>query len=817
MTQEVFYPINTPLINYFFYKAPFVSNSYVLTDFEINSAGTGYAINDVIVTAGGTYTSPAVLQVKSIGIGGAVTSAIMTNNGRYTVTPTSFTQASTNGVGTGATFNNLVFSADILPTGVNVPLAGGFLFFYADEDHTLQLPTYSDVSEPNDPVVNTNPIQLGASGECPLFYLQDRFYYVVITDYTGDQSDPVHTVQHYNPAQQTIASAFNNNFVANPQFNFPIRFWKDSDDEGEVNAPSTFVAWGCEFLEDEDTDTENIITFNSVSGLEIEGHPINELVLDSDDVSSSETIKDFRWTIGAVDINAESSLTFSAQMMSKTSNNIDAILLLERYYGTDGSPTELTPLTTFNVTPTRKKFIYSFIVPTIVGKVIGEGNYLAIRLQPGLKEVCTFSMTNIMVLPGNVANPVFVDEPQGFTKSQILGVSTDIDSAGLPFNYSPYYYTDGDIFPLPDTGTIVLEPNTTHQAFREKCDGSSRKVSDYSPNDIPYKRLYDVIGNTFGSSGELIASANQDIVTVSSVIGARQKSAWSAGTTTFTITNTVVGLKCGIQLTDNNNMTVSGTFFDKFAPSQTPPPFSAYPGFFTTGAAAVMNYWGTVGNAINPNNILIVTTDPGSPTVNSTFTMTFTATNPADYKTRDVDVSGSRTVSSFLELATFANNSRTTTPGNFSVNQMILFSLDGVYTGIPGIFGVQSISFANSFIVPFKSSDSILKNIRTFVNTISNPFVFTIKLNTAPDASQYFLYSSGITDFYVYFKKDGIGTDPAIPARTGVLVDTFSGQTLEQIAVLIAQAINDLEFSLPAPGDLPALVVDSKVSWYINL
>lgn len=812
MSQETFYPINSPLINYFFYKAPFVSNSYVLTGFDIDNGGSGYAINDIIVTGGGTYTSPAVLQVTGVNAG-ALTSAIITNNGKYTVTPTSFTQAATNGSGTGATFDNLVFTANILPNGVNVPLTGGFLFFYADEDHTLQLPTYSDVSDPNNPVVNTNPIQLGASGECPLFYLQDRPYYVVITDYTGDQANPVHTVEHYKPSDQQITSSFNNNFIANPQFNYPIEFWKSTDKVGEINSHSTFVAWGCEFLEDENSATDNIITFNPVSGLEIEGHPINELVLNSDIVSSAETLKDLRWKIGAVDINAEGNMTFSAQMMSKTGSNIPTVLEIERFFGDGGSPTEIITINTFSVTSTRQKFTFSFVLPTIIGKVIGNGNYLAIRLVPGLKTVCTFGITNVLIMPGNIANPVFADESQGFSKSQILGVSTDL-TAGLPQNYSPYYYTDGLIFPLPDTGTIVLEPNTTKQAFREKCDGSSRKVSDYSGDDIPYRRLYNVIGDTFGGSGELIASANGDTVTVSSGAGARPKTAWSAGTTTFTITNTVLGLRIGIKLVDNHNMTVSGTFYDQFAPSQTLPPLD---GTFTHGAAAVMNYWGTLGNAINSANIGIVTTAPGSPSTNATFTMTFTNSNPAEYQTRRVTAGLVSAVSSFLEFATFTNNTRAPLPGNFSVNQMVLFSVDGVYYGVPGIIGIQSITSSNTYIVPFKSTDSILQNIKTFVDYLSNPFVFTIKVNTAPAASQYALISSEATDFYLWFRVDGVGTDPMIPSRTGVPIDTFTGQTVDQIATLIAAAIDDLEFSLPAPADLPALVVGSKVSWYINL
>jgi hypothetical protein len=838
MTVE-FFPINSPLVNYFFYKAPFISNSYVLTNLTIQSGGTGYAVNDILVLAGGTYTNPAVVRVQSVSSGGVITGVINTNAGQYTNNPTILTVGFTNGVGVGASFNNLIFSPNLLPPGPNIPLSGGFLFFYADEDHTLQLPTYSNVSDPNNPVVNTNPIQLGAAGDCGLFYLQNRFYYIVITDYTGDQANPQWTISHYNPADNGSSgnTAFNENFIVNPQFNYPITFWKTAQEDGEITQPVTAVAWGWNFQEDANTSSENFVTVENISGQGIEGSPINQILLTCSIVSSSETLKDFVQTFGTVDFLSESNITFCAQMINELGGSINVSLLLELNYGEGGSPTRNINLTSFTVTPTRQKFTFTFAMPSITGFTIGDNNYSAIHIQPALGQTCEFGMTNVLMSPGTIPLPVFVDEPKAFAKSQILGNATNLFGAGLFENYSSYYYNNGDIFPYADTGTITLQTNNSPQAFRNICDGGSLPVNGYSANNIPFRRLFDVIGNTYGGSGELIASSNGDVVTVSSGVGAREKSAWTAGNTGFTVTNTVVGLNAGISFVNNNNNTITGTFIDKFAPSQATPLFygqqanapSNPNNFFRANSdSSVMNYWGT-NNKINNQTISISTTNPGSPSTNATFLMSFNSNNFLDYETRFVTfpfgVSTGQAISSFIEFPIFSNNVRQIGgPASISANQGIIFSVNGVIAGVPGVtlFGSSpsvnyQVVFARYFGFNFISNQSLQQNINRFINAIANPFQWTITVTVVPTAGQYFLFSDATTNFYGWFTVNGVGTDPVIPGATGVMIPIFSGNTVNDVATAIAEALNTLEFNVPAPSDLPTLAGGSKVSWYINL
>lgn len=698
--------------------------------------------------------------------------------------------------------NYFFYKAPLTQNGPNIPLAGGKLFFYADEDHTLELPTYSDVSDPNNPVINTDPITLGAVGDCPLFYLDDRFYYIVITDSSGDQQNPITTISHYNPANNgnNMNDFFNNNMIDNGQFTYPIEFWEDGEEEGTIPDSKTTVAWAWEFLQDDDTQTKNFVTFNDVTDQNIEGNPINEMVLESQNIQSGESVKDFRTQIGDVTFFENSQLTLSLQLQNKQEGNVSVGVYLESFYGLDGSPTQITLLTSFTATQTRTKFIYTLTMPDLTDEEIGEGNYSALRFRVGLGQLCEVGMTNVLLQPGNVTTPVYAQEAVGDAKAQIIGSATLIEEAGLMQNYSPYYYTDGNIVPLADTGAIVLVPNVTPQTFREKCDGATRKVSDYSAARIPYRRLYNAIGNTFAGTGSLIVTSASNVVTFSSGEGARQHSDYTAGTTSFTVTNTVPGLAFGIKLTKTEFNQLTAEWMDDFAPDQVPnaglgqiPPPNGLMGFWASGV-------------IPADQLSFTTVDPGSGSAHAIAELNFNNEDPSQYETRLVN--SIATVISWIDFASFTNNTR---GSGLNVNYMVCISVDGAFR-YPINIGSQKV-----IVVPFQSRLSLSSNLDIFARTVANPFQWTITVTAAPAASNYFLYSDESNDLYAYFVVDGVGVDPMIVGRTGTAINTSSTDTTTIVAQKIAAALDDLSFSLPNVDDLPDLQPDSKVSWFINL
>lgn len=89
-------------------KAIFTVTHTKLVSVVLNAVGSGYAVGNTITLAGGTAGTAAVLTVTGVS-GGAITAFTITTPGDYTVQSTTFTQASTSGSGTGATFQTGLF------------------------------------------------------------------------------------------------------------------------------------------------------------------------------------------------------------------------------------------------------------------------------------------------------------------------------------------------------------------------------------------------------------------------------------------------------------------------------------------------------------------------------------------------------------------------------------------------------------------------------------------------------------------------------------------------------------------------------------
>jgi len=89
-----------------------------LASLAINAVGSGYAVDDTITLSGGTASIPAVIKVTSVSTG-TITGVSIVSGGSYTANAASFTQASTSGSGTGATFNTTEFG--VLTASVTTP------------------------------------------------------------------------------------------------------------------------------------------------------------------------------------------------------------------------------------------------------------------------------------------------------------------------------------------------------------------------------------------------------------------------------------------------------------------------------------------------------------------------------------------------------------------------------------------------------------------------------------------------------------------------------------------------------------------------
>ena len=708
--------------------------------------------------------------------------------------------------------NYFFYNSPLTQNGPNVPLAGGFLFFFADADHTIQLDTYSDITDPANPTVNPNPLPLGSAGQCPLFYLLNQPYYIVITDSSQDLQNPIDTIDNYDPAKGTSdnqATNLNGNILANAQFAYPIEFWQTDQTPGEITNPITTVAWAWQFLQDQDTTTENTITFNNVSQEDIEGSPIFEINLTSNSPMSTEQTKDYRAFLGPVNFLAGLTATFAGEFINYISGgNTSVQLLIEKNYGIGGSDSELIPVDggQFQVSDQREKKIVQFTLPTNAGKSIGLQSYVALHIRFALGQVVNIGFTNAQELSGTIDNPTFVEVPFNQDASQIIGASTRLNGAGLERNYAELRYANGQIIPYADTGTMVIAPVNAPQAFRLPCDGSELLISEYT-NSIPNRRLYEVIGNTYGGSGDLIVTSSNNIIKFDSGIGAIQNSPYTAGTTNFIVTNTIAGLKLGVSTTITSPMVVRMTWNDDFAPLATPPNNVGFDvGQYVPPPGALGNWFAAAG--ITTPAITAAVVNAGSGVAQAVVDITFVSENITDYGSKYYKSNGSQsTMQNFFDFATISNNTRGTAPG--ALNQFIRFCPDGVVNGNLG--GQQPLN------INYSSTSSIPQLMNIFSKTVSNPFEWTVQVVLPIAASAYFTFSSISDDFYVWYKVDGIGTDPT-PGGTPVEVDISSSDDAATVAAKTAAATNNLTFLLPDQStDLPTIPGSPALSqWYIN-
>lgn len=74
---------------------------------------------------------------------------------------------------------------------------------------------------------------------------------------------------------------------------------------------------------------------------------------------------------------------------------------------------------------------------------------------------------------------------------------------------------------------------------------------------------------------------------------------------------------------------------------------------------------------------------------------------------------------------------------------------------------------------------------------VAQVFSITTVAESALTIGDYFLFSAGIIDFYVYYDIDTSGvTDPAPSGRSGILVDVTSGDTADQVATKTKTALD---------------------------
>lgn len=663
-------------------------------------------------------------------------------------------------IAAGPLVNYFFYNAPTTQGGPNIPLEEGKIYFYADEDHSVQLNSFSDVFNPNSPVVNPWPLRLGAAGECPIIYLEDRFYYIEIYD----KNDVFQrSISHYSPGDAAGGSANDAvNYIPNGQFRLHNDLPATTDKEaGEIRAAITDIAYGgWTFERPSDSTATDYVTFERYDEYTTNpvGSPRFACRVRCTSPDSGDAYK--KLCLKFSDVNKFASATQQYTVGFEGIDNLDADTSVEFYilknFGTGGSPDEETLIETFTLTPTTTAFSKAFVFGANTGKVIGASNddYVKLEFRFKTDEELDLKVVDFLQESGNITTPSYpattdrediqtslgggfpIPNPDGSD----LGLQPILTKAGWRF--------DDSQIGMPFYDSVGYTDDTVPFSYK-LCKGQSYPSEGYSDDGIPYKRLADKYWND--TAGYYKYGTGYAFVNAVEILGALDN----------------------LRLSNNTGGTITA-----------PADGTAATGFTFSNISTGNTYQFTAG--YSPSAIIVRQNVAGTFTASGAGTSGFTITD-------NINVAGVNGVILISSVTTPAGlGGKYFLISNTTTNYYVWFKVDG--TGAdPAIGGRTGIE------IDLKSTYAATEVAQCITDALSGKRQTNILFlaGSAVPAASYWTFSASTNDFYVWYEKDGSGSDPAIPGKIGIKIAINSANTANDVCHSTAAAINRKYVGIP--------------------
>lgn len=558
------------------------------------------------------------------------------------------------------------------------------------------------------------------------------------------------------------------NFVPNGQFRLHLDLPVSSNYEaGQVRAPITYCAFGgWTFDRPIGSTSRDFVTFKRFDAYTSnpDKSPRYEIEIECESPSPGDGYKDLRLKFDDVNKFADpvNEFTFAISGKVALGGAINVDLVLIKNYGTGGDTATETTLATFALTSTYQIFYHAFCFGTNIGKSIGVLNddYIQIALRFPVDNIYDVVFTDAILTPGNVSSPVFDDTTtrQFIYRSIFSNVCPAPDGSDL---YLPMTLSREGL--IPDTtviGKIHAAAYYDPGIGEIPCDGAKYEGEGYSADGIPYVRLqnkiltgvFDVSNPlhfeypTFGSGTDFLSAdilSNGDLKISTNIKGATSAPADGSPATGFTFRTNHVGqldVEANSFISQGNNFVIIS---DK-AGAVTAPNIGTVGATFitnTNGAASKSVVTGTIG-AIGPGQYFAFATGNGTGTEG-------------------------------IVLVWFKLNGAGTVPSYPGATQTIEIDL---FSGIDTTDEAKIIA------------DSIAGEEVSQI---------TLVAASAIPAGSYFILDTLTQSYYVWYQKDGAGTDPAPSGKIGIKVSISGTDTKDKVTGLTATAINRKYFAAP--------------------
>lgn len=663
-----------------------------------------------------------------------------------------------------------------------LPLVNGTVTFYKDQARTEPKSVYILAgSPPNYSYTDIgNEITLSAIGTfqyngtdtLPYYFPYDgtpddslgtvELYYVVVKNEDGTLQ---FTREGWPNFIKTVETGNQNlkNYVPNGQFLDHNNF----DNDGIVPSPPAIQNFpvapgGWYFKRPQTTSAKDVITFTRFSSPAVNptGNPRWAITIDSQIPDPSDTYKTLQLYFANVNKFAsdEQEYTFSFTGKSNLPGNINVDLYLVKNYGTGGTPssTDETKLTTISVGTSYAISDYAFTFGLNTGKTLGTNNddYVALELRLPVTGGPNISFTDIILTPDDVDIVEFpATTDADFLTRSLTQWTPDPDGGDLLL---PVIWTKQGLQPdYTVIGKVYTDSTVTVEEGYLLADGTSYETEGYSDIGIPYSRLQDKYWNStynfplYGTGYEYLSCYA------------------TAATDTFQLCVNTAGTYTGAT---DGTVPTNFTFTTNAATGATAYNYTAYKAQTPT-LVAVCNTGGIelAAPGAGTSGFTIVSIRPGT-------------TSPTTTKAVFVV----ETIVATTLAGKYFLFSNTTT------SYYMWFKVDGAGAD-PAVGGRTGILVQ---LLSTMSADDVCNVVREALSGLQTSIVKFNAASTVTAASWWYM-NAPLGSFYIWYKKAGVGTDPAPSGKIGIEVDIGTSDTAAQVASKTQIAINQKYFGVP--------------------
>jgi hypothetical protein len=562
------------------------------------------------------------------------------------------------------------------------------------------------------------------------------------------------------------------NYIPNGQFSMHNNLPATSTfDAGEIRAAITDVAYGgWTFERPSGSTATDLVTFprNGSYSTNPTSSPRYDIRVVCQSPGLGDPFKDLRIKFNDVNKFASETTQYTFYFEGiPNSGNTSVSLVLIKNFGTGGSATTEQTLHTFVLQSGMRPYSFAFSFGNNNGKTIGtaDDDFVQLALRFATASQFNIDLTNIALVQNNVDVVLFPIETTSQAKYRAIAgfmpiPAYDGSQLFLPMKLSAsgIMFDDAEIGDVVEESQLSIYSGSLHPTTnRMLADGAQYETAAYSPLGIPYSRLQAKYFNTtynvpiYGTGANYFtaitnAATNNQLIIGNNTEGSVTNAADGSSPTTFTISTIHAG---ATTIYVDAYLVASSTFYIEGRElGAITTPISAGNSGFTVAVVQV-------GSTLLPEISSVQTIAASAMTAGHYFEFDsiHSATNQALY---------------------------------------VWVKIDGVGTdpARPSRTGIEVD------LISTDTADVVAEKIRQSLNGWQVTTVNTV-VGSSVTGGSFFTISSPTQAYYVWYKNDGGGTDPAPVGKLGILVNISSADSSAQVATKTQKAINSKYFAAP--------------------